>query len=127
MPRVSLSDFDIAKAKESVRKLDAVISQEISRQAREVKAGDYEKLVETLSGKKAGDNMGNRKNPRCNNEGYADPTPYEALRNIDKANEALDDKVNFLFKVIRFIASEAGFEILNRIEVQDRHTGKIFK
>ena len=117
MPRVSIADFDVEKITASSRQILSGMCREATPK----------KFAEMLSGKKAGDNMGNRKNPRCNNEGYADPTPYEALRNIDKANEALDDKVNFLFKVIRFIASEAGFDILNRIEVQDRHSGKIFK
>lgn len=117
MPRISIADFDIEKITASSRRiLSDMCRKEIPKE-----------FVEALSNKKAGDNMGNRKNPRCNSEGYADPTPYEALRNIDKANAALDDKVNFLFKVIRFIASEAGFDILNRIEVQDRQSGKVFK
>lgn len=71
--------------------------------------------------------MGNRKNPYCNDEGYADPTAYEALRPIIKADTALDDKVHFLIKVLKFITTEAGFKLLNRIELQDRKTGRTFK
>ena len=71
--------------------------------------------------------MGNRKNPYCNDEGYADPTAYEALQPIMKADAALDNKVSFLIKVLKFIASEAGFNILNRIELQDRKSGRCFR
>ena len=71
--------------------------------------------------------MGNKKNPRCNSEGYADPTAYEALQPIIKADTALENKVNFLIKVLKFISSEAGFDILNRIELQAKHSGRVFK
>ena len=71
--------------------------------------------------------MGNRNNPRCNEEGYSGPTAYEALRTINKADTALEDKVYFLIKVLKFITTEAGFKLLNRIELQDRKTGRVFK
>ena len=71
--------------------------------------------------------MGNRNNPHCNEEGYRDPTAYEALRAINKADTALEDKVYFLIKVLKFITTEAGFKLLNRIELQDRKTGRVFK
>ena len=44
----------------------------------------------------------------------------------EKVN-AKGGKVNFLIKVLRFIAYESGFEILNRIELQDRRSGKTFR
>jgi hypothetical protein len=71
--------------------------------------------------------MGSGKNPRCNNEGYADPTAYEALRPIIAADTALENKVKFLIKVLKFISAEAGFIVLNRIELQDRHSGRVFR
>ena len=71
--------------------------------------------------------MGNKKNPRCNSAGYDDPTAYEALRHIIKADATLENKVNFLIKVLKFITSEAGFDILNRIELKDRRTGRVFR
>jgi hypothetical protein len=39
----------------------------------------------------------------------------------------LDKKVNFLIKMIKFIVRESGFELLNRIELKDTKTGRIFK
>ena len=71
--------------------------------------------------------MGNKTNPRCNNEGYADPTAYAALGPIMRADAELESKVNFLIKVIKFVASGAGFNILNRIELQDKQSGRLFK
>jgi hypothetical protein len=71
--------------------------------------------------------IGDAKSPRRNDEGYNDPTAYEALRPIIEAEEAMERKVGFLIKVIKFIASESGFTILNRIELQDKHSGRVFK
>lgn len=72
--------------------------------------------------------MGSKNNPYFNSEGYADPTAYHALKAIQQEeNAALDGKVNFLIKVIKFIATEAGFDITNRIELRDRKTGREFK
>ena len=71
--------------------------------------------------------MGNKMNPRCNSEGYTDLTAYEALQPIMKADAALENKVGFLIKVLKFIVAEAGFTILNRIELQDKHSGRVFK
>lgn len=63
-----------------------------------------------------------------NSEGYPDPTAYGAIKTINREEAAaLDCKVNFLIKVIKFIANEAGFNITNRIELRDRKTGRVFK
>lgn len=71
--------------------------------------------------------MGNKNNPYFNSEGYSDPTAYEALKPILQADAALEGKLNFLVKVIKFVAGEAGFEIINRIELRDKKTGRLFK
>ena len=71
--------------------------------------------------------MNNNRDLRRNSEGYMDTTAYEAIKSVTKSDKALDDKVNFLIKVLRFIAYESGFEILNRIELQDRRSGKTFR
>lgn len=71
--------------------------------------------------------MGSRNNPRCNSEGYSDPTAYAALRPMMQADTALENKVSFLIKVLRFIINEAGFDLLNRVELRDRESGRIFK
>lgn len=58
---------------------------------------------------------------------YADPTAYAALEPIAQEEAALESKVNFLIKVLKFIANEAGFDVTNRIELCDRKTGRVFK
>ena len=58
-----------------------------------------------------------------NSEGYADPTPYKAI----KAAEELDKRVSALIKVIKAIAALSGFEIINRIELVDCRSGRHFK
>lgn len=72
--------------------------------------------------------MGNKKNPYFNSEDYADPTAFAAISSVTREENAeLDSRVNFLIKVIKFIADGAGFDITNRIELRDRKTGKEFK
>ena len=65
--------------------------------------------------------------PYRNSEGYADPTAHAALEPIAQEEAALEGKVNFLIKVLKFIANEAGFDVVNRIELRDRNTGRCFK
>ena len=67
------------------------------------------------------------KNPYFNASGCADPTAYEALKPIIKEDVELESKVNFLIKVLKFIINESGFELLNRIEIKDKKTGRCFK
>ena len=71
--------------------------------------------------------MGNKNNPRCNSEGYTDPTAYEALQPIIKADTALENKVYFLIKVLKFIVREAGFDLISRIELKHKESGREFK
>ena len=61
--------------------------------------------------------------PWENGEGYSDPTAYNALRPIMQEDAAL----NFLIKVLKFIIAESGFELLARIELKDKKTGRCFR
>lgn len=65
--------------------------------------------------------------PFQNAEGYSDPTAYEGLKPIIKEETELENKVNFIIRVIKFILNECGFDILNRIELKDRKSGRVFK
>ena len=60
--------------------------------------------------------------PWENGEGYPDPTAYNALRPIMQEDAALEGKVNFLIKVLKFI-----IELLARIEIKDKKTGRCFR
>lgn len=66
--------------------------------------------------------------PWENAEGYADPTAYGALSNIQaEENAALDAKVNTLIKVLKYIIAVSGFEMVNRIELRDKKSGRCFR
>lgn len=63
-----------------------------------------------------------------NAEGYTDPTAYTALRHIQQEENAeLDAKVNTLIKVLKYIVSLSGFELINRIELRDKKSGRCFR
>ncbi len=58
----------------------------------------------------------------CNAEGYADPTAYHAIRQIE--GEFMEEKAGFLIKAFKSIAWESGFEVIGRIELRERKTGR---
>lgn len=71
--------------------------------------------------------MADKNNPYYNSSGFPDPTAYEALKPIMRDDAVLEGKVNFLIKVLRFIIWEAGFDLVARIELRDRETGRYFR
>ncbi len=58
-----------------------------------------------------------------NNEGYADPTAYAAI----KEENELEARVAALVKSLRTIAGLSGFDFVGRFELVDRKTGRHFK
>lgn len=66
-------------------------------------------------------------NPRLNSEGYYDPTAYHGLRNIIREESAVDYEVSTLIKVLKYIINRAGFELVSRIELKDKKSGRVFK
>lgn len=60
---------------------------------------------------------------RKNAEGYADPTAYRGMQPVAD----LEGKVAFLIKVLKFIIRQSGFELIGRIQIRDKETGRIFK
>lgn len=66
-------------------------------------------------------------NPKKNSEGYSDPTAYEGLRPIIEEENALERRVNQLIKTLKYITGLAGFELISRIEIKDKETGRIFR
>lgn len=71
--------------------------------------------------------MAENRNPFLNQSGCTDPTAYPALKPIMQEDAALEGKVNFLIKVLKFIIAESGFELLARIELKDKKTGRCFR
>ena len=68
-----------------------------------------------------------RNNPYYNDEGYADPTAYEALKPIIQEEKELEKRVHNFVKVLKFIAEWAGFEFIGRIQIKDKKSGKEFR
>lgn len=65
--------------------------------------------------------------PWQNGEGYADPTAYEGLKPIIQEEAEQQKRVNNLIFVLKYIIRLAGFDLLNRIEIKDRKTGRDYK
>lgn len=62
-----------------------------------------------------------------NAEGYPDPTAYEAMKPVIQEEQQLEKKVHNLVNVLKFIIEWAGFELISRIQIRDKKTGKEFK
>lgn len=57
-----------------------------------------------------------------NKEGYADPTAYQAIKNVER-----EKRIRELVTVLKWISNVAGFEIVERIHFRDKKNGKIYK
>jgi hypothetical protein len=55
-------------------------------------------------------------------EGYPDPTAGAAFRHIAEEKRAKD-----LISVLRYIIRVAGFELINRIEIREKKSGREFR
>lgn len=65
--------------------------------------------------------------PWENAEGYHDPTAYHGTKNIIRDEDEQQKRVNTLIFVLKYITRLAGFELLNRIEIKDRKTGREYR
>lgn len=65
--------------------------------------------------------------PRKNAEGYNDPTAYYGLKPVVAEDDVLQRRVNRLIYVLKYIIDTSGFELIGRIEVKDKKTGKVFR
>lgn len=62
-----------------------------------------------------------------NKEGYADPTAHAALRSIIAEENDQQRRVSELVGVLKYIIDKAGYDLLARIELRDRRTGKEYR
>lgn len=65
--------------------------------------------------------------PWTNAEGYPDPTAYNALKPVIREEDEQQKRVNTLIFVLKYIIRLAGFELLNRIEIRERKSGREFR
>jgi hypothetical protein len=57
-----------------------------------------------------------------NAEGYSDPTAYGALSNIES-----EQRATRLIGVLKYVIRNSGFELVGRIQIRDKRTGREFK
>lgn len=62
-----------------------------------------------------------------NKEGYADPTAHAAIRNIIHEENDQQRRVSELVGVLKYIIDKAGYDLLARIEIRNRKTGKEYR
>lgn len=66
-----------------------------------------------------------------NSEHYNDPTPYEAHKNIHNKEEQLEAArmrtISALVSALKQVADLAGFEIVGRVVLMDKDSGRIFR
>lgn len=83
-----------------------------------------------ICGKREGENM-SKENIGRNAEHYADPTPTAAMRNICRdeyqKEAARLDRIGDIVPLLRQMAGIAGFEIIGRIPLRDKATGKEYR
>lgn len=65
--------------------------------------------------------------PRRNSEWYLDPTAHEAIAAVRKLEEEKHRRLKALILAVKSIIDLAGFELINRVELKDKQTGKIYK
>lgn len=65
--------------------------------------------------------------PWENAEGYPDPTAYAALQPIIREEDADAKRVSSVIGVIKAILNLADFELVNRITIRDKRTGKEYR
>ncbi len=66
-------------------------------------------------------------NPKFNSEGYYDPTAYEGMKPIIKEEAHQQKRVSELVQVLKYIVDKAGFDVVNRIALKDKKTGKEYR
>ena len=74
--------------------------------------------------------MGNNGKPWLNNSGCPDPTAYEAIKRIqseERKSRHVDDAAHMVVTTIKNILDLSGFELVERIQIRHKKTGKIFR
>ena len=64
---------------------------------------------------------------RKNSSGYSDPTAYHGTKAIIREENEQQKRVTTLISVLKYIIDAAGFDLLARIEIRDRKTGREYR
>lgn len=66
-------------------------------------------------------------NPKKNNEGYADPTAYYGTKDIIREEQDIEKLNHKVIQSFRLLVDLAGFEIVGRVTLKHKKTGRVFK
>lgn len=69
----------------------------------------------------------NRGIPYRNPEGYTDPTAHTALNKVQSEMDANDARVQQFIRSVKTLADQSGYDLLARIEIRDRRTGRCYR
>ncbi len=65
--------------------------------------------------------------PYRNPDGYADPTAHAALTSVQKEQDANDLRVQSFIRALKTMIDQSGYDLLARIEIRDRGTGRNYR
>lgn len=65
--------------------------------------------------------------PYRNPEGYADPTAHAALSGVQAEQDEADLRKQALIKALKTMIDLADYDLLARIEIRDRKTGRCYR
>lgn len=69
----------------------------------------------------------NSKIPIRNPEGYPDPTAYAAITSVQREQDEADLRVQSFIRALKTMIDQSGYDLMARIEVRDRTTGRIYR
>lgn len=70
---------------------------------------------------------GNGRIPYRNPDGYLDPTAHVALNKVKREMDEKDLEVHRFIRALRVIIDKGGYDLLGRIELHDRSTGRNYR
>lgn len=74
--------------------------------------------------------MSNQGKPYLNNSGCPDPTAFEAMKRIqkeEKIQNQIDDVAHKVVTTIKNILDLSGFELVERVQIRHKKSGKYYK
>jgi len=65
--------------------------------------------------------------PYRNPEGYVDPTAHKALSSVQAEQDEADQRCQQLIRALKTMIDLADYDLLARIEIRDRKTGRNYR
>ena len=62
-----------------------------------------------------------------NAEGYSDPTAYNAMSKVMREERERQRRIGIVINIVKNVADLAGFDLVSRITLKDRKTGREYR